>query len=239
MLRAPELLFWVSQIAREAQEAHGLTVGQSVLEGLNALLDHRAEVFIPELGATFQCPPTFRIFAAQNPVQEGGGRRGLPKSFLNRFTRVHVELLDMHDLYFISGTSEHTSAAESGYTGPESAVDPTKRFICPGCAMLSSKTSRTPDTSEMQLVFCYRVAASCCAGQCAAAHDRILERAACGGQRVALVRRHGRSLGVQPARPAALVPACGGRHGRQAVWVHLLWPSLHIWTFWLHQVWLL
>ncbi|EIE25917.1 hypothetical protein COCSUDRAFT_12734, partial [Coccomyxa subellipsoidea C-169] len=78
--------------------------GQSVLEGLNALLDHRAEVFIPELGSSFQCPPTFRIFAAQNPVQEGGGRRGLPKSFLNRFTRVHVELLDVHDLQFIAGS---------------------------------------------------------------------------------------------------------------------------------------
>ena len=80
-----------------------------MLEGLNALLDHRAEVYIPELGASFQCPPTFRIFAAQNPVQEGGGRRGLPKSFLNRFTRVHVELLDVHDLHFIAGVAPHLS----------------------------------------------------------------------------------------------------------------------------------
>ena len=30
---------------------------QSVLEGLNAVLDHRAEVLIPELGETFRCPP--------------------------------------------------------------------------------------------------------------------------------------------------------------------------------------
>ena len=74
-----------------------------MLEGLNALLDHRAEVFIPELGQTFTCPPSFRIFGAQNPVQEGGGRRGLPKSFLNRFTRVHVELLRSEDLHFIAG----------------------------------------------------------------------------------------------------------------------------------------
>ena len=49
---------------------------QPVLEGLNAALDHRAEVFVPELGETFRCPPTFRVFAAQNPVQEGGGRKG-------------------------------------------------------------------------------------------------------------------------------------------------------------------
>ena len=76
---------------------------RGVLEGLNALLDHRAEVYIPELAQAFACPPSFRVFAAQNPVQEGGGRRGLPKSFLNRFTRVHVELLRSEDLQFISG----------------------------------------------------------------------------------------------------------------------------------------
>ena len=75
---------------------------QPVLEGLNAVLDHRAEVFVPELGQTFRCPPTFRVFAAQNPVQEGGGRKGLPKSFLNRFTRVHVEPMCADDLHHIS-----------------------------------------------------------------------------------------------------------------------------------------
>ena len=75
---------------------------QPVLEGLNAALDHRAEVFVPELGETFRCPPTFRVFAAQNPVQEGGGRKGLPKSFLNRFTRVHVEPMERSDLVYIT-----------------------------------------------------------------------------------------------------------------------------------------
>ena len=60
---------------------------QSVLEGLNACLDHRATIYIPELDQTFDCPPTFRIFGAQNPLHEGGGRKGLPKSFLNRFTK--------------------------------------------------------------------------------------------------------------------------------------------------------
>ena len=85
-----------------------------MLEGLNALLDHRAEVYIPELAQTFACPPSFRIFAAQNPVQEGGGRRGLPKSFLNRFTRVHVESLCSQDLAFIAG--EPAAAPEKAYT---------------------------------------------------------------------------------------------------------------------------
>ncbi|KAL8154412.1 hypothetical protein V2J09_012172 [Rumex salicifolius] len=70
---------------------------QSVLEGLNAILDHRAEVFIPELGRTFKCPPSFRVFACQNPTYQGGGRKGLPKSFLNRFTKVYVDQLNDDD----------------------------------------------------------------------------------------------------------------------------------------------
>ena len=76
---------------------------QAVLEGLNALLDHRAEVFIPELGKAFPCAPGFRILAAQNPLQEGGGRRGLPKSFLNRFSKVAVEAYSAADFRFITG----------------------------------------------------------------------------------------------------------------------------------------
>ncbi|KAK9066170.1 hypothetical protein SSX86_013491 [Deinandra increscens subsp. villosa] len=74
---------------------------QSVLEGLNAILDHRAEVFIPELGHTFKCPSSFRVFACQNPSSQGGGRKGLPKSFLNRFTKVYVDELVEEDHQFI------------------------------------------------------------------------------------------------------------------------------------------
>ncbi|EPQ54550.1 P-loop containing nucleoside triphosphate hydrolase protein, partial [Gloeophyllum trabeum ATCC 11539] len=61
---------------------------QAVLEGLNAVLDHRGTVYIPELGRSFSRHPGFRIFAAQNPLHQGGGRKGLPKSFMNRFTKV-------------------------------------------------------------------------------------------------------------------------------------------------------
>ncbi|KAI4355485.1 hypothetical protein L6164_004254 [Bauhinia variegata] len=74
---------------------------QSVLEGLNAILDHRAEVFIPELGHTYKCPPSFRVFACQNPSHQGGGRKGLPRSFLNRFTKVYVDELVEDDYIFI------------------------------------------------------------------------------------------------------------------------------------------
>jgi midasin len=72
---------------------------QSVLEGLNACLDHRGEVYIPELNRRFQCSSLgFRLFACQNPLHQGGGRKGLPSSFLNRFTLVHVGSLDDADL---------------------------------------------------------------------------------------------------------------------------------------------
>jgi midasin len=70
---------------------------QSILEGLNAILDHRGEAYIPELDKSFKVHPDTRIFAAQNPVFLGGSRKSLPKSFLNRFTCVWFELLTFDD----------------------------------------------------------------------------------------------------------------------------------------------
>lgn len=74
---------------------------QSVLEGLNACLDHRGEVFVPELGQSFPRHPNFRLFAAQNPHHQGGGRKGLPASFVNRFTVVYADSFHAQDLIMI------------------------------------------------------------------------------------------------------------------------------------------
>lgn len=71
---------------------------QSVLEGLNACLDHRGEIFIPELGKTFLVKAGTRFFGCQNPLKQGGSRRGLPQSFLNRFIQVYVNSLTDKDL---------------------------------------------------------------------------------------------------------------------------------------------
>lgn len=71
---------------------------QSVLEGLNAILDHRGEIYIPELNKTFKLGTQTRIFASQNPLRQGGGRKGLPQSFLNRFTKVYLRKLNSIDL---------------------------------------------------------------------------------------------------------------------------------------------
>lgn len=74
---------------------------QSVLEGLNAILDHRGEVYVPELNKTFKLDKQTRIFASQNPLRQGGGRKGLPQSFLNRFTKVYLRTLNSTDLCHI------------------------------------------------------------------------------------------------------------------------------------------
>ncbi|XP_013366228.1 PREDICTED: midasin isoform X5 [Chinchilla lanigera] len=78
---------------------------QSVLEGLNACFDHRGEIYVPELGMSFQVQhEKTKIFGCQNPFRQGGGRKGLPRSFLNRFTQVFVDPLTVVDMEFISST---------------------------------------------------------------------------------------------------------------------------------------
>lgn len=75
---------------------------QSVLEGLNACLDHRGEAYIAELDRVFSSHPDFVVFAAQNPHHQGGGRKGLPASFVNRFTVVYIDSLNIVDLQMIA-----------------------------------------------------------------------------------------------------------------------------------------
>lgn len=76
---------------------------QSVLEGLNACLDHRGEVYVSELDQVFKCHPDFKLFAAQNPHSQGGGRKGLPSSFVNRFIVVYADVFTEQDLMLIAG----------------------------------------------------------------------------------------------------------------------------------------
>lgn len=75
---------------------------QTVLEGLNACLDHRGEVYISELDQVFKRHPDFKLFAAQNPHSQGGGRKGLPSSFVNRFIVVYSDVFTKQDLLYIT-----------------------------------------------------------------------------------------------------------------------------------------
>lgn len=104
---AGEFAWRDAEFLKALQEGHWVLLDemnlapQAILEGLNAVLDHRGTVFIPELGRSFTRHPSFRIFAAQNPLQQGGGRKGLPRSFVNRFTKVYVEELSTEDLMLV------------------------------------------------------------------------------------------------------------------------------------------
>ena len=116
-----------AEFLRALQEGHWVLLDemnlapQAVLEGLNAVLDHRGTVYIPELGRSFTRHPSFRIFAAQNPLHQGGGRKGLPKSFLNRFTKVYVQELTRDDVLLVCrnlfpSLAENTLAKMITYT---------------------------------------------------------------------------------------------------------------------------
>lgn len=74
---------------------------QSVLEGLNSCFDHRGEVYISELDRSFSRHPEFIVFATQNPHHQGGARKGLPSSFVNRFSVVYIEKFTPEDLMLI------------------------------------------------------------------------------------------------------------------------------------------
>lgn len=94
---------------------------QTVLEGLNSCLDHRGSVYVAEIGRTFTKHPEFRVFAAQNPHHQGGARKGLPRSLLNRFSKVHVTELTDDDALAIGAAlyplSRDTLAAMVSFNG--------------------------------------------------------------------------------------------------------------------------
>jgi len=86
---------------------------QSVLEGLNSCFDHRGEIFISELNRKFEINRAqTKIFACQNPYLQGGGRKGLPKSFLNRFSKVYINKMSTDDLLEIL-TSIYSSSSSN------------------------------------------------------------------------------------------------------------------------------
>jgi midasin len=86
---------------------------QTVLEGLNACLDHRGEVYIAELDQVFKRHPDFKLFAAQNPHHQGGGRKGLPSSFVNRFIVVYSDVFTKEDLLHITAKKFDTIGGET------------------------------------------------------------------------------------------------------------------------------
>ena len=101
---------------------------QAVLEGLNACFDHRGEVYISELDRTFTRHPNFAVFATQNPHVQGGGRKGLPRSFVNRFSVLYADTYTADDLLTICSQSFHNMPTEKTKTLISTVVDLTSRL---------------------------------------------------------------------------------------------------------------
>jgi midasin len=99
---------------------------QSVLEGLNAILDHRRTVYIPELNQEFPCHPDFFVFACQNPSASIGGRKSLPKSFLNRFNKIYLEDLTQGDYQVILSRAMQEDEVLRTHLGVEALLDLTR-----------------------------------------------------------------------------------------------------------------
>lgn len=155
------------------------------------------------------------------PPQEGGGRKGLPKSFLNRFTRVHVELLQQTDLLFIAA-SLHPRVPPATLGRMVAALqrlhhDANVRQAsprCPGSGTCSlgrlgrlnagvcgegadSRGIELKCSAAAEHPGCFRAGKLCNPHNASPSHLALQPRVCWGG----------RALGVQPARPAEVVRA--------------------------------
>ncbi|KAF9764267.1 Midasin [Nosema granulosis] len=69
---------------------------QSVIEGLNSVLDYRRTLFIPEM--TVKVHPETKIFATMNPCNSLNGRKILPRSFRDRFVALYMSTYTEKDI---------------------------------------------------------------------------------------------------------------------------------------------
>ncbi|KAI5177943.1 hypothetical protein PAEPH01_2519, partial [Pancytospora epiphaga] len=69
---------------------------QSVIEGLNSMLDHRRTIRVDNVDVPVN--PNTRIFGTMNPVTSLNGRKQLPKSFMDRFIVVEMSSYSSSDI---------------------------------------------------------------------------------------------------------------------------------------------
>jgi len=69
---------------------------QSVIEGLNCILDHRRSIDVD--GEIVHSHPSTRIFGTMNPSNKLNGRKKLPKSFLDRFIIISMDSYSEADI---------------------------------------------------------------------------------------------------------------------------------------------
>jgi midasin len=69
---------------------------QSVIEGLNSVLDYRKSLVLPE--CVIKVHPETKIFATMNPYNSLNGRKILPKSFIDRFIKIYMSEYTQEDM---------------------------------------------------------------------------------------------------------------------------------------------
>lgn len=75
---------------------------QSVIEGLNSVLDHRKSLNVD--GKQINIHPNARIFGTMNPQNKNNGRKQLPKSFMDRFVVINMGDYTKEDIKIILNT---------------------------------------------------------------------------------------------------------------------------------------
>lgn len=100
-----EIRFVESELVQSLKEGSWIVLDeinlctQSVIEGLNSVLDYRRKLFIPEV--VVDVHKDTRIFATLNPFNSKNGRKILPKSFLDRFVRIEMSSYTFDDMQYI------------------------------------------------------------------------------------------------------------------------------------------
>eukprot|EP00866_Antonospora_locustae_P002111 jgi/Antlo1/2111/2308 len=97
--------FVKGSVIRYLEEGHWVILdevnlcSQSVIEGLNSILDYRGSLETTEF--SFRLHPESRIFCTLNPANRNNRRKTLPGSFVDRFIKIDVECLGEIDIRMI------------------------------------------------------------------------------------------------------------------------------------------
>ncbi|KAM0680844.1 hypothetical protein GINT2_001118 [Glugoides intestinalis] len=100
--RGDTIFFAESEMVKHLRDGHWVILDeinlctQSVIEGLNSILDHRGRVDVN--GSELIVHKNARIFGTMNPHNRDNGRKMLPKSFIDRFVFLSMATYNREDL---------------------------------------------------------------------------------------------------------------------------------------------
>lgn len=100
--RGDTICFAESELVKHLREGYWIILDeinlctQSVIEGLNSILDHRGRVDVN--GNELLVHKNARIFGTMNPHNRNNGRKMLPKSFIDRFVFLSMASYNLEDL---------------------------------------------------------------------------------------------------------------------------------------------